>query len=187
MRKLLTEEDKARIRASELRLAQLAESVKATQDANKAHDDSVYGSKEIAYPVGESKPLVPDNGPAIVSERATVRYEKGGEKVVLVYSPQATLRDTRGIRVRTTASKLGDARLGAARHGIEHSQTSRDYITGGTTQQAIAYDPSRDYVNAEGAFVALRDRDVKALPPKLRRAYERAKHRASVANNVRPE
>lgn len=90
-------------------------------------------------------------------------------------------RASDGCKVRTMSDKLGDARLGAARRGLEHSQGHGDSV------QVICYDPSRDYVDMHGAFAALRDKDVKALPPKLRRAYERAKHRASVANNVKPE
>ncbi len=162
MRKLLTEEDKARIRASELRLAQLAESVKATQDANKVHDDSVYGSKEIVLPVGE------------------IRKAKGKESYCIPPAPKPVLRDTRGIRVRTMAGKL-------PRHGERPTLSNAIRTQSDGTTQVIVYDPSRDYVDMHGAFVALRDRDVKALPPKLRRAYERAKHRASVANNVKPE
>lgn len=113
---------------------------------------------------GESKPIVTDNGPKIDNR----------------HSPKPILRDTRGIRVRTMAGKL-------SRHGERTTLSNAVRTQADGTTQVIVYDPSRDYVDMHGAFVALRDIDVKALPPKLRRAYERAKHRASVANNVKPE
>ncbi len=72
-------------------------------------------------------------------------------------------RATDGIRMRTVASKLGDARLGAARRGLEHSQGQGDSV------QAICHDPSRDYVNAESAFAELRKREQAAMPMRVKR------------------
>ena len=72
-------------------------------------------------------------------------------------------RATDGLRMRTVASKLGDARLGAARRGLEHSQGHGDSV------QAICHDPSRDYVNAESAFAELRKREQAAMPMRVKR------------------
>lgn len=125
---------------------------------NKAGLESAYGACDKA------RSIFNDKGPDIAAS--------GHAPVIL--------RDTRGIRVRTMAGKL-------SRHGERPTLSNSVRTQADGTTQIIVYDPSRDYVDMHGAFVALRDKDVKALPPKLRRAYERAKHRASIANNVKPE
>lgn len=70
---------------------------------------------------GESKPIGPDNGPVIDSRNM----------------PAPVLRDTRGIKVRTAASKY-------ARHGeklgLVHSVSHTDKATGVVTTQIVCYD-----------------------------------------------
>jgi hypothetical protein len=137
-------------------------------DRNKVVEESESTTKHLATLAKvESGPIVADLGPAIDGK----------------CMPKAVLRDKRNVRLRTTASKLSRAECGAARRGLEHSQAHKAsasvwQMPGENSVQVICYDPSRDYVDADAAFAALREMSVKALPARLRRQHERAKHRA---------
>lgn len=141
-----------------------AEMVKDAGDV--VHGLSIKASLESHFGKCDKRSVIPkDEGPVIDSRNM----------------PAPILRDTRGIRVRTMAGKL-------PRHGERPNHDNAIRTQSDGTTQVIVYHPRMDWVDMHGAFVALRDIDVKALPPKLRRAYERAKHRAkSVANNGKPE
>ncbi len=89
--------------------------------ADVAKESKEHGEHIASLAKGESKPLVPDNGPAIDSRNM----------------PKPVLKDTRGIRVRTTASKY--ARHGE-KFGLVHSVSHTDKATGIVTTQIVCYD-----------------------------------------------